>query len=107
MLAVQGSATEDPWMLVPVADLGSIHRLRWGDLDGDKKLELVVAPIFGPRAKPPVYDDDSTVVVFKPGQDLNARPWTRQVLLQHRVIHADRGPPGSRQQGSLGGVSSR
>ena len=30
--------------LTHVADVGSIHRLRWGDVDGDKTRELVVAP---------------------------------------------------------------
>src|SRR5262249_37455821 len=60
-LAVQGGNADDAWKLVPIADVGSIHRLRWGDLDGDTKLDLVVAPIFGPKAKPPDYDDEAKV----------------------------------------------
>ena len=44
-LAIQGSVSDEPWKLVHIADVGSIHRLRWGDIDGDTKLDLVVAPI--------------------------------------------------------------
>ena len=53
-LAVQGSESAMmPGSLIPIADVGSIHRLRWGDVDGDTKLDLVVAPIFGREARPP------------------------------------------------------
>src|SRR5215467_6820041 len=31
LLAVQGRAPADPWTHSPIADVGSIHRLRWGD----------------------------------------------------------------------------
>ena len=47
----QGASADDPWTLRPIADVGSIHRLRWGDVDGDRRPDLVVAPIFGPTAK--------------------------------------------------------
>ena len=45
--------------LRPLADVPSIHRLRWGDINGDDKPDLVVAPLFGPRARPPEYDQDN------------------------------------------------
>src|SRR4051794_27743405 len=64
LLAIQGAKPDDPWPLEPIADVGSIHRLRWGDLDGDKRLDLVVAPIFGPKAKPPTYDQDRSVIAI-------------------------------------------
>ena len=68
-LAMQGSGSDEPWKLVPIADVGSIHRLRWGDIDGDTKLDLVVAPIFGRGAKPPRYDDKARIVAFQPQGD--------------------------------------
>jgi hypothetical protein len=61
-LAVQGPGPDDPWTLSPIAAVESIHRLRFGDLDGDRKPELVVAPIFGPRASPPRFDQDGASV---------------------------------------------
>ncbi len=57
-LAVQGKTPDEPWTFRPLGDVPSIHRLRFGDLDGDGKLDLIVAPIFGPKAKPPAFDQD-------------------------------------------------
>jgi hypothetical protein len=61
-LAVQGESPDAPWTMTPIAQIGSIHRLRWGDLDGDKRPDLVVAPIFGPQAKGPRFDQDGASV---------------------------------------------
>jgi hypothetical protein len=36
------------WQIHPIAVDPVVHRLRWGDLDGDGRAELVHAPIFGP-----------------------------------------------------------
>jgi hypothetical protein len=88
ILAVQGSGVDEPWKLVPIADLGSIHRLRWGDIDGDTRIDLVVAPIFGPAARPPIYDDKARIVAFQPQGDPRTGNWRRQPLLEHRVIHS-------------------
>jgi hypothetical protein len=87
-LAVQGGSTDDAWKLVPIADVGSIHRLRWGYVDGDTKLDLVVAPIFGPRAKPPAYDDPAMVQVFHTDGDPKSSAWHTHPLIAHRVTHA-------------------
>ena len=87
-LAMQGSGSDEPWKFVPIADVGSIHRLRWGDIDGDTKLDLVVAPIFGRGAKPPRYDDQARIVAFQPQGDPKNAIWRRQPLLEHPVIHA-------------------
>lgn len=87
-LAVQEDGAGDAWKLIPVADLGSIHRLRWGDIDGDTKPDLIVAPIFGPRAKPPAYDDGALIVAFRPQGDPKSGVWGRTPLIAHRVIHA-------------------
>jgi FG-GAP-like repeat len=87
-LAVQGSGGDEPWTLIPIADLGSNHRLRWGDIDGDTKLDLVVAPIFGREARPPRYEGKAMIVAFHPQGDLNVAMWIRRPLLEHPVIHA-------------------
>jgi len=87
-LAMQGSGSDEPWKLIPIADVGSIHRLRWGDIDGDTKLDLVVAPIFGRGAKPPRYDDKARILAFQPEGDPKNAIWRRQPLIEHPVIHA-------------------
>jgi FG-GAP-like repeat len=64
-MAVQTGGIDDPWRLVPIAAVGSIHRLRWGDVEGDKRLDLVVASLFGPKARPPAYSDAAQLGIFR------------------------------------------
>jgi VCBS repeat protein len=87
LLAVQARDLDDPWKLVPIGDIGSIHRLRWGDVDGDKRLDLVVAPIFGPEAKPPTYSDPPGVGVFR-AFDWRGGPPRFQVITSRPIVHA-------------------
>lgn len=88
LLAVQGRGLDEPWKLVPIADIGSIHRLRWGDINGDKRLDLVVAPIFGPEAKPPTYEDPARLVFFDGKQDIKAGKANSFELDRRPVLHA-------------------
>jgi len=46
-----GESFEEPWQIHPIAVDPVVHRLRWGDLDGDGWPELIHAPIFGPGSK--------------------------------------------------------
>jgi hypothetical protein len=39
---------DQPWPLNPIVTDPVVHRLRWGDLDGDDQAELIHAPLFGP-----------------------------------------------------------
>jgi len=59
----QSVSDKPPLSVTPVGHIGSIHRLRWGDVDGDKQLDLVVAPIFGPSATPPVFSQEGATVL--------------------------------------------
>jgi hypothetical protein len=89
LLAIQGATPDDKWTFKPIADVPSIHRLRWGDLDGDAKIELVVAPIFGPKAEPPAYNQDpAQLVAFETGRDPKAGRWRMIPLAKLPVIHA-------------------
>ena len=89
LLASQTDKSGDHWKLTPVADLGSIHRLRWGDVDGDGKRDLVVAPIFGPKAKGPAFDQDKAkIVVFRTGSDPKSGKWEASVVGEHLITHA-------------------
>jgi hypothetical protein len=42
---------DELWARQPIAVDPVPHRLRWGDLDGDGRQELINAPIFGPGSK--------------------------------------------------------
>jgi hypothetical protein len=88
LIARQGKTPDDPWTLQPIAEVGSIHRVRWGDVDGDKRLDLIVAPIFGREARRPEYTDPARLQVFltegNPGQE----KWVGSVVASRPVIHA-------------------
>ncbi len=88
LMATQGSGPDDPWTLVPIADVDSIHRLRWGDVDGDKRLDLVVAPIFGREARPPDYASPAQAPGVLDRDDPEHKKWTGTVVGTRRVIHA-------------------
>jgi hypothetical protein len=88
VMAIQGNGPDQPWTLIPMANIGSIHRLRWGDVIGDGKLDLVVAPIFGPKATPPKYEDPAGLIAMHPAEDPIHGPWSAYALSKGPVIHA-------------------
>jgi len=88
LLARQGSRIDDPWKMVPLATVGSIHRLRWGDFDRDNRPDLVVASLFGPLAKPPAYRDQAPLSVIR-DLDRNAgTPLALEKVTSRPVMHA-------------------
>ncbi|HEV3164666.1 MAG TPA: VCBS repeat-containing protein [Isosphaeraceae bacterium] len=88
VLAAQGPDSQAAWTLRPIADVGSIHRLRWGDVDGDKRLDLVVAPLFGPTARALSYNQSpARLLVFQTGSNPKAASWTAETLGERPVIH--------------------
>ena len=89
VLAKQGLGLDDPWAVTPITTLGSIHRLRWGDVDGDKRPDLIVAPIFGPSAKPPLFEEEPAhLVVFQTGRAPLRGNWTSIAAGDQPVLHA-------------------
>lgn len=60
------SATPDSeWRLDLIGRLPTSHRLRWADLDGDGRLELVDIPILGAGAKAPDYGVGAPLTWFR------------------------------------------
>ena len=88
MLARTGARLDDPWTLVPIAEVDSIHRLRWGDVDGDHRSDLVVAPIFGRESHPPDFDGSASLRVFFTGTEPILGKWSSAVVAGRHVIHA-------------------
>jgi hypothetical protein len=43
----RGRTIDEPWTLHAIAEEPSVHRLRFADLDGSGKAELIVAPLLG------------------------------------------------------------
>lgn len=45
-----------PWPMYAIGEEPTLHRIRWGDVDGDGKKELVVAPLHGRGNKGPNWE---------------------------------------------------
>jgi hypothetical protein len=88
LLATQDRSGNGPWMLTPIAEIGSIHRLRWGDFDGDHKRDLVVAPIFGRDAQPPRFRGPAELQVFTRSTQSGPGTWHSRIVAQREVMHA-------------------
>jgi hypothetical protein len=89
VLASQGAETDRPWMLRPIAEVGSIHRLRFGDVDGDRRLDLIVAPIVGPTATGPGYDQSpARLVVFRAPEQPREGSWIEETAGERPLMHA-------------------
>lgn len=100
-IATQGANPDDPWTITHVADVGSIHRLRWGDFNADGRLDLAVAPIFGPRAKAPTFDgENASVSVFYFKNADGQIQWESELLFaSFPVLHAIDVQPDPTQNG--------
>jgi hypothetical protein len=46
----RGKTLDDEWKIHPIVREPSIHRIRFADLDGDGKPELISAPLLGPNS---------------------------------------------------------
>ena len=91
LLAISGKTSDDDWSIREIATLGSIHRIRWGDWDGDGRPDLIEAPIFGREAKPPAYDQkdsDAVASVFFPGPHPKLGLWRFEPIGTHPILHA-------------------
>jgi aldos-2-ulose dehydratase/isomerase family protein/VCBS repeat protein len=80
------------WEVFPISAEPTLHRIKWADVDGDRKLELVVAALHGKGAKGPDWDGPGArVLVFTPPANPRKDPWPIEVAgdanhIQHNFI---------------------
>jgi len=92
-----------PWKQATRVDaLTTSHHVAWADIDGDGKKELINAPLIGPKALAPKYEDRVPLVFYRVPKELKGE-WKREliddqlsgVLHRVRVVNWD---GGKRQQ---------
>ncbi len=92
-LLSQPTKPGDLWTAQRIAVDPVVHRLRWGDLDGDGRPELVHAPIFGPGSHGPQDAKPSHLWAFrrpnKPGDDWETLKIDETLTVLHGLYVGD------------------
>ncbi len=68
------------WTLHAIGAVPTSHRLRWGDLDGDGKKELIDLPIFGVNSDPTTHAGAVALTAFSIPADPATGTWASRVL---------------------------
>jgi hypothetical protein len=78
-----GRKPTDPkghWSLTAITQEPTLHRIRWGDVDGDGRKELVVAPLHGRENKPPRWEGQGArLLVLRVPKDPRRDAWPLEV----------------------------
>jgi hypothetical protein len=76
----QGATPDAPWELYSIGEEPTLHRMRWADVDGDNRAELIVVPLHGRGTKAPDWEGQGTrVMIFRPPSDPRKEPWPMEV----------------------------
>lgn len=78
----RGKTLDEPWTIHPIGAEPTVHRIRFADIDGDGKPELIVAPLLGRQgtAKQNWMDSPVRLLAYKIPTDPLRERWTPEVL---------------------------
>jgi FG-GAP-like repeat len=86
------------WEVFPIGAEPTLHRIKWADVDGDRRQELIVAPLHGKGAKG-AEGPAARLLVFRPPANPRTEPWPMEVAgeanhIQHNFLsmNADADP---------------
>ncbi len=84
LLLKSGPDVRAPWSKREIDRVPTAHRLRFIDPRGDGNKLLLVAPLVGEKARPPLFEDDAPVYAYKPGE------WKRTLVTNQPrgVLHS-------------------
>jgi hypothetical protein len=82
--------TMPAWEVFPIGAEPTLHRIKWADVDGDKKLELIVAPLHG-KGTTGASGPAARLLVFRPPANPRTDPWPMEVAgeanhIQHNFL---------------------
>jgi len=82
---------QDPTQEWPMYTIGAeptSHRIRWADIDGDGRKELINAPIMGRNAKAPLWDVGVNLIWYEIPEPPTLQPWEPHIIDdQLTVVH--------------------
>lgn len=81
LLRHQGDPAKE-WAVVPLkGPVPTLHRIRWADVNGDGKKELVCAPLKGVGSTPPDFNDrPARLFVLYPGAQFDEDAWREETI---------------------------
>jgi hypothetical protein len=98
---LRNTGKDEIWPLYPIAEEPTLHRIRWGDVDGDGRKELIAAPLHGRGNRGPAWEGAGLrLLVFRVPKDPAKEAWPVAVAddsfhIGHNLIVEDYdGQPG-------------
>jgi hypothetical protein len=77
----QGSSAAEPFTLHPIGEEPTVHRMNWGDFDGDGRSELIVVPLMGKNTTRPAFSEHPIrILSYKIPADPVKGPWQPEVI---------------------------
>jgi hypothetical protein len=77
----RGKSADDKWTVHPIGVEPTTHRIRFADLDGDGREELVVVPLFGRGTTGPDFSEAPLrILAYKVPADPFKGPWIPEVI---------------------------
>ena len=74
------------WEMFPIGAEPNLHRIKWADVDGDKKLELIVAPLHAKGGKG-TDGPGARFLSFKVPANPQKDPWPTEMITETNHIH--------------------
>lgn len=71
----------DAWTVHNVLEEPTLHRIAWGDVDGDKTKELIVTPLHGRGTAPPDWTGaGARILILRVPKEPRREPWPSEVM---------------------------
>ena len=88
-LARPAGTGEGAWRVLPLGEEPTLHRIRFGDVDGDGRAELVVVPLHGRGTKGPGWEGaGARILVYRIPRNPALDPWPVEVADdQLHIVH--------------------
>lgn len=76
-----GPTASDRWNVHPIGEEPTVHRMRWADLDGDGRSELIVVPLMGRGSTRPLWAESAVrILAYHIPEDPRNDPWIPVVI---------------------------